>query len=483
MGRGVVKHAAQDTDTLTLCKKRIAGPSVTIDNWVTCTACVRAAKKINTGETTMAKTDEVTRNDVNTDEGRAVVEQIDANIERARSLRDAEALKGLARETDALISSLSGKGSVNIKKLKHETWNDSASDALAVIDVDGEGISEVTRVDVDSDEGKAVIEQIDASIERARSLTAADALPSLSELKVETETLISSLSGKGVAAIKASKRAAWSEAEAFALKAIEAANSEPAAQPSTEVAEHDAVMAIEGMPDLIAAGAERIAEGVRLHIKASATAMDLARIGLDMWRRIPNKDGNPDLPGDSDRAKKASGMLKTAAAEALREAYSEDEGFDVSEALEKLWRSVTAYRSDVRAEYLRGLDGDSEEAEVERQRFANLLADKPDDVPVSKWVADAYGLSLKGQAEIKRERYRAKMAALAKGEKYEEPKDGAVQLPAIERGKVTVKSVKRDLSKFTPEDVKAMSPQEREELKPEIQAVFETAKALMAEFL
>jgi hypothetical protein len=343
---------------------------------------------------------EATRNDVNTDEGRAVVDQIDANVERARSLRDAEALKNLADETETLISSLSGKGSINAKKLKRDAWNDAASEA-------------------------------------------ADAI----------------------------------------AKAVESAQAQPqGGAQSDEIAERD-VMAIEGMADLIAAGAERIAEGVRLHIKASHTAMDLARIGLDMWRRIENKDGLPDIVGDSDQAKKASGMLKSAAADALKRAYSQDEGYDVNKGLTAFWRSVQDFRSDVRAEYLRSLDGDSEEAEAERQRFAKVLASRKDDVPVSAWIAKHFGVNVKGRTEIKRERFQAKMAALKAGQKYEEPKDDEPQLPAIERGKTVVKTLKRDLTKFTPEDVKGLSAKEREELKPEIEAMFEAAKKLMMEFI
>ena len=126
MGRGKVAHGAQDSDTLTLCKKPIKAITLAHSPYVSCAACRRAVVVLNKtqGESDMEK------QDVSTEQGVAIVEQVDANIERIKSLAEAENAEGmdeLNAETEALISSLSGTGSIKVKKEKRDALSAAAT--------------------------------------------------------------------------------------------------------------------------------------------------------------------------------------------------------------------------------------------------------------------------------------------------------------------------------------------------------------------
>jgi hypothetical protein len=252
---------------------------------------------------------------------------------------------------------------------------------------EGEIMAEMKSNDVSTDEGKAVLEQIDANIERASSLAEAENVEGLKELEGETETLISSLSGKGSIKVKTEKREAFRAAATVQEK------------PKAEVAPVVTYDQIPGVPELIDMGVEKAVEGVRLHLKAVDTARELAKIGLDMWLRMENKKKFPDLMGDSDQAKKSSKALNDKIGQALAKEQGLSE-YEVVQAVAKFSRSIQTQRSNVRAQFLRSLDDDTEEAAEAREVFADVLKDKPKDVPVSRWVADAYGTSLVGQTEI-----------------------------------------------------------------------------------
>ncbi|RCH68727.1 hypothetical protein DT019_08615 [Streptomyces sp. SDr-06] len=248
--------------------------------------------------------------------------------------------------------------------------------------------------DINTPEGKATLEQIAANIERAASLAEAENVEALEELGAETEALITSLRGKD--SIKAKKKARddWRAAATVQEKPKAKSKSVAPKEEAPPVKTYDQ---FEGVQELVNLGAEKVVEGVQLHVKASAMAEEIATIGFDMWTLIPNSKDLPDVMGDSDQAKKASGALKQAAGEAL--ARSGMDAYDAEKELEKLWRLVQAKRTDVRAQRLRNLDSDNEQAQADRKRFAAVLKGKPDDVPASRWVADQYNTSLIGASE------------------------------------------------------------------------------------
>lgn len=235
----------------------------------------------------------------------------------------------------------------------------------------------------------------------------------------------------------------------------------------------------EGVPELVAMGAQKVTEGVRLHIKTSVTAKEVAAITLDMWRRIPDKDGNPDIKGTSDAAKKASGDMTKTIGEALGKEGLD--AFDVKEALKKLSRSVQTQRTDVRAEYLRSLDGDTDEAAEEREHFADILDAKPDDVPASVWVANHYGVGLKGEIEKSRERYHAKLAlgsADSVGDDDQGDDDDTVTDPDTEI-RAVVRRLRADVERAKPETFEAASEATRVEVREELETLYKAVKDMI----
>lgn len=313
----------------------------------------------------------------------------------------------------------------------------------------------MSKNDVNTDEGRKVLDQIGANIERARTTTDAETRETL---KNETEALISSLSGKGSIATKKECR----DAMAQALK--DAAEHD---QASTEVVNADDYNTYEGVAELVTKGAARVAEGVRLQIKASTLAKEIAAIGLDMWRRIPNKEGLPDLKGDSHAAKEAMKALYAKAGESFERNY------DTEDALTKLQRAVQYQRSNVRAEYLRSL-GDPEN-EDERQRFAKIIEPAGDDpAQVPEIVANHYGMALKGAGEIARERYHAQLA----GNDQDAPKEIEASDPD-ELVTTTVTRLRKAVTQAKPEAFAGASEETKAKARKELEELYEAVKAMI----
>lgn len=250
-----------------------------------------------------------------------------------------------------------------------------------------------TKLDVTEDAGKAALEQITANIERAKSLATEDNTEALEELGNETETIISNLSGKGSIKAKKELRDAWKAAVSV---------ERPVAKVVTGTVETKTWDQYEGTQELAAMGAEKLAEGVTLGLKVSNVAKEVAAIGFDMWTRIPNKSDAPDLMGDSDTAKKATKGLVEMAGKGFEHTY------ETEQTLKKFLRSIQDQRSDVRAEWLRSLDEDTEEAAERRARVAKILEGKPEGEKASEWVAKHYGTSTIGQGERKKLAYQEK---------------------------------------------------------------------------
>jgi hypothetical protein len=258
------------------------------------------------------------------------------------------------------------------------------------------------------------VEQAQANIDRAVSLAEAENTEGLAELAKEHETLVSSMPSRGKIPTGDMTWAAFKKASRDDFRKASQAQPKPepkASKPQAEVISAKDYTAYEGVSELVSMGAERVAAGVRLHIKTSTTAKEIAGIILDMWRRIPNKDGNPDITGASDAAKKASSALYKAAGEAL----AGEDAYEVEQSVKKLMRAVQTQRTDARAEYLRSLDEDTEDAAEERAHFAKLIETNKDGGPVSEFLAAHYGVGLKGEIQKARERYQAQLESGDKG--------------------------------------------------------------------
>lgn len=270
--------------------------------------------------------------------------------------------------------------------------------ATADNDTTGENMAEtVTKLDVNTDEGKAALDQIDANIERARSLAESDNAEALEELGEETETIISSLSGKGSIKHKKEKREAWKAAATLP----ERPKGEVKKVHQGDVQEKTWDQ-YDGTVELVNAAAEKLSEGVKAHLKTSHVAKEVAAVTLEAWLRIPNSSDIPDLMGDMQQSKAASKKILELAGQGFEDTY------DNRQALKRLMRSVQDQRSDVRAEWLRSLDGDDEIAQERRALVAKVLEGKPEDEKASEWVANVYGTSTIGQTEKRRLEYQAK---------------------------------------------------------------------------
>jgi hypothetical protein len=318
---------------------------------------------------------------------------------------------------------------------------------------------------------ETVIEQIGANIERAASLVEAENAEGLAELSKETEALVSSLPSRG----KAPHGETWAKTKQnmrndFRAAAEVQAKPEPKgkavakAAPAEPAIDPKDYSIYQGVTELIADGAERVAEGVKLHIKTSNLAKEAASIMLDMWRRIPNKDGNPDIMGDSHAAKEAARALYAKAGEGFQDDY------DTKEALDKLQRSVQSQRSDVRAKYLRELD----ENPAEQKRYAKALEAKPEGVTVSEFIADLYGTQLKGHGELARERYQLKKELGA-----DAPKAIELDTTPDERVQSFVKRVRTDFVKATPEDFEAASDETKQSVRDDLMELRDAVNAMI----
>jgi hypothetical protein len=219
-----------------------------------------------------------------------------------------------------------------------------------------------------------------------------------------------------------------------------------------------------------------------MHIKTSTTAKEIASIILDMWRRIPNKDGNPDITGASDPAKKASSALYQAAGKAL----GGEDPYEVQESVKKLMRAVQTQRTDVRAEYLKSLDEDSAEAAEERAHFAKMLEGKPEDMPVSEFLASTYGVGLKGEIEKARERYHAALESKGSsngGEAIATPggDDAPDDEPTNPDDEIRsiVRKLRADVARAKPEAFEAATDEAKSEVRDQLIELQDALKAMI----
>lgn len=281
------------------------------------------------------------------------------------------------------------------------------ADSARITPTEGENVAA-------EDYTEATLDALDSNIERARSLAEAENEEALVELAKEHEELVSSLPARG----KSPSGETWTKfkkAKRDEFKAAATVQEKPEPAPKAEVATKSYDQ-FEGVPELINMGAEKAVEGIQLHRKVSDTARELASITLDMWRRLPDAKNNPDVMGDSPESKAAARAMYQAVGKALAESGLDE--YETESMVKKFIRSVQGQRSNVRAEYLRSLDGDDDETAEERKAYAAILADKPDDVSVARWVANYYNTGLVGQFERERLKYYQERE-LAIPEKYE----------------------------------------------------------------
>jgi hypothetical protein len=312
-------------------------------------------------------------------------------------------------------------------------------------------------------------DEIRANIERVRSLAEAENEDGAKDLHKETTALIKRLPADERPALTKALKAAG-QAQPKAAEVVKAES--PASLETQDYKANPEIVA------LVELGTKKIVAGVQQQMTARETARQVAELTLDMWRRITTKNGVPDLKGDTDQAKQAAKDMYSAVGPQL-----EGDEYDVEQAVNKLVRSVQDHRSDVRAVYLRGLD----DAPEEREKFQSILGDKPDDVPVSKWVADYYKLSLVGQIEANRERARKnrELAKQAKDSAELEQGDAEPKAEETAEEKVarTLSGMHRALRGIRQQDFASLSDERKEEVRAEVEDLNQIIKNILAAVL
>jgi hypothetical protein len=212
---------------------------------------------------------------------------------------------------------------------------------------------------------EATMAQIQANIERARSLAEAENTEGLAELDKETKALISSLPRGG----KTPDGKTWA---GFKAKAGQDFRQAAAAQPKTDGPSKAVATKAEAAPDvttdytmtegvkeIVDKGAALVREGVQLHVKGAQTARAIAGMLLDTRRRIVTKDGVPDLKAHTQAARNASTDMYAAAEKVLAEESGDTE--HAKALVRKLSQAVRNQMSDVLVGYVKELDTASEE--------------------------------------------------------------------------------------------------------------------------
>ncbi|MFE3409440.1 hypothetical protein ACFXMT_14220 [Streptomyces mirabilis] len=330
------------------------------------------------------------------------------------------------------------------------------------------------KYDVNTEAGEKAIEEINANIERIGVLIREGAEgEKLTALEEETEGIISALSGKTSIAAKTECRDKLRQTKEEAAKAA----------PAAEVVQvHTGTIAAktwdqyEGTTELVNLGAEKVAEGINAHVKVSNLAKEIAAITFDLALRIPNKADRPDILLDSDPAKKGARAIYDKALPLF------DDNYDNAKALKSLIRSAQDFRSDVRAEWLRSLDGDGETAAERRAIVAAVLEDKPDDEKASEWVAKAYGTTTTGQGEAKRLAYHEKKKRLEAGNTSKELESGESEettTPDERITKLTDRLVK-DITSGKPEDFENASEETKEAIREKLEKASKALKLMIA---
>lgn len=309
------------------------------------------------------------------------------------------------------------------------------------------------KSDVNTEQGKQIIEQIDANIERARVLATEGNEEAVKELGEETEALISSLAGKGSIKIKQEKRTAWYEAtekkKTEIRHVIQGEVTKEIQDPYT----------IEGMRELVTLGAEKFAEGARLHLKIKDTAIGVAKVILDQRLRIPNKEGIPDLKATSNAAKQVSSDTYEKAREALISSGVSEK--DAEASIHKLMRGVHNYIKGVIFDYFLSLDNDPEEA----KRWEMVASEGK---PLSEAAAALYGWKL--PKELTSGNGQATGQAVAQLSNKEEPATQVLSYFQRAKGELS-KAGKR---------FKTLSEEDQAKVKAEIDALVTELVALKA---
>jgi hypothetical protein len=244
--------------------------------------------------------------------------------------------------------------------------------------------TETPAVDTD-----AVASEVHALADRIVTLRLESNNDAADELNREAETLIS-------VNLKGNKRDIVTLRKTLRARVAEAMKTEALKSTEVAVAESKTVAEVEWLNELVDRSAENIRMVAETNVKGG---LAVAQIMLDMRRRIPNKDGLPDLKASSDLAKSASKEVYARALSGLKdEGVSEDDD-KIRKAVNKIQTDAQNAMRDLRVEYVRALDDEGNE---DRELFAGI--ERKDGESLSEAVARVYRIRMMTRAEIEAER-------------------------------------------------------------------------------
>lgn len=311
------------------------------------------------------------------------------------------------------------------------------------------GGNKMAKINITTPEGKAEVEDIEASIERIRVLALAGS--DTADLPDEAEGRISELTGKGSVEIRKQLRDLLREATAV--------------QPTSVALAGESYKAFDGVEDLVSKAAEEVSSAVTRLKDVGSQAKVVADLVVSMRLRVIHpKTGLPDLAGRSQMARNAVSDVYAPAKAALTK-----EDVDGNDAIKALQSSVGNQARNVTVNYLRSLDSLS--ADEIRTVFGaiELRSGAHTESVYAAYKAAGVELPTTTYNEAQRELMRKRSAALTEGDTVAD--DATVEeLSRVltKRADITARSVETIVKAAKKQN---LSKEEREALKDRLQTL------------
>ncbi|MGW0530672.1 hypothetical protein [Streptomyces sp. NPDC003032] len=427
LGKGKVVHAAQDTDTVTLCKKPITTVRLAHSPYITCTQCAKAALRMITDEPSGSEGEQVMPKAGAKLPWRLTFQYASQDKASSNAHYDAESAERAADEM--LETARLRESSVTITISNRETGESYSYPK------ENNTMAAASKKDTDE-----LISDVHAKVDEIKALDskAKDAAEKAKELYDEAEKIVRKVPTERRNSLRGDMREARDAV-------VNAAAPEPAEAPAPAttavVRQAEDPMEIEGIPDLVKQAQKAFKDGVKYGLKLSEVGETVARTMLEMRLRMThNASGLPDLLAIEKKTKNAAGLVYTGAREGV--AATDTKTNDAHDALAKATQNKMA---DILVDWLRNFAGspDPDAAlETAREWFpdaAALMDAKEDARAAGKELPDApadlteaiyrvyveAGMPLPryGRTEIQRFNYRVKQLDTVRSE-LEVARDG-----------------------------------------------------------
>ncbi|MEU8792179.1 hypothetical protein [Streptomyces sp. NPDC048643] len=343
LGAGKVVHAAQDSDTTTLCKKPITTVKLSHYPYINCTQCAKTALTFTNGE----------KEDMPKSGARLPWRLTFQYATQAKPSNNAHySAEDAERAADEMVDTAARRdSSVTITISNRDT-----GESYSYPRTDGEKEAmppkkktEAAPADVDVD---ALISDVHATIDQINEITPGDegAATLAAELKSEAETKILQLPTNKRTALRSARDKAY---KAAITKPEPAAA--PAPAPAAEVATiSDDPMKWAHVPELIATGVEKMREGTEAGMKLTSAGEVVANVLLTIRQNMVDPEtGLPDLPWRMKATRNAASKVYDDALKGV----SEDD-VDRRAAHASLIKATQNKASDVLVAWLRGYTRD-----------------------------------------------------------------------------------------------------------------------------